>query len=220
MFKKNRTFFILFGLFLIIGGILLSIIEQGDAIRFFSERRSMLGDSFFSLFTKVGEELVYISLFIGFLFVRYRHSLLVLIAALLALVVSYVLKSIFAHPRPSVYFRDEGILEQINLIDGVYLLGGHMSFPSGHTTSAFILFGLLAFLFAKKWYWNAAFFLIALLIGISRMYLVQHFLKDVYTGAITGVVLAMLIYWVNEKYPYDEGRWLDRSLVWGRKDRV
>ncbi|MFT4667134.1 MAG: membrane-associated phospholipid phosphatase [Polaribacter sp.] len=218
MLKNNRTFFLLFACFMVVGGVLLATIEQGDGIRYFSENRSVAGDQFFAWFTKVGEEFMYLGFFISFLFIRYRYSLLIAISGLLALVVSFLLKMIFGHPRPSVYFREAGVLDQINTIDGVHLLSGHMSFPSGHTTSAFVLFGVVALLFARKWYWNGLIFLVALLIGISRMYLVQHFLKDVYTGAITGVLLSILVYWVNERYTYDDKRWLDRSILWKGKD--
>jgi membrane-associated phospholipid phosphatase len=220
MLQNNRTFFILFLLFLIFGGILLATMEQGDAIRFFSGHRSLMRNSFFIWTTKVGEGITYLILVVFFLFIRFRYSLLVLIAGVLAMGVSFILKKVFAHPRPSVFFRARGELEELNIVEGVHLISGHMSFPSGHTTSAFILFGLLALLFARKWYWNAALFLLALLIGISRIYLVQHFFKDVYTGAITGVLLSVLIYEINNRFPYNESKWLDRSILWKKKDQV
>jgi membrane-associated phospholipid phosphatase len=220
MLQNNRTFFILFLLFIIFGGILLANKEQGDDIRFFSEHRSLMRNTFFIWITKVGEEITYFVLVVAFLFIRFRYSLLVLIAGLLALGVSFILKITFSHPRPCVYFRERGELEELNVVEGVHLITGHLSFPSGHTTSAFVLFGLLALLFARKWYWNVALFLMALLIGVSRIYLVQHFFKDVYTGAITGVLLAVLVYWINSLYPYNESRWLDRSLLWKKREQV
>ncbi|HHS95889.1 MAG TPA: phosphatase PAP2 family protein [Phaeodactylibacter sp.] len=186
--------------------------EQGDAILFFNEYRHKVSNGFFRWFTKAGEGISYLGFILYFLFVRYRYSLLVILAGFLATVVSFLLKWIFQHPRPAIYFRDAGSFDQIITIDGVHLLSGYMSFPSGHTTSAFVLFGLLAFLFARKWYWNVALFIIALLIGISRIYLVQHFLKDVYAGAITGTLLAMFIYWFNSKLPDGEGYWFNRSI--------
>jgi membrane-associated phospholipid phosphatase len=220
MLQNNRTFFLLFFIFLISGGILLANMEQGDDIRFFSEHRSLMTNSFFIWITKVGEGLTYIFLMVFFLLIRYRYSVLVLVAGALAMGVSFILKITFSHPRPSVYFREKGELDELNIVEGVHLISGHMSFPSGHTTSAFVLFGLLALLFARKWYWNASLFFLALLIGISRIYLVQHFFKDVYTGAITGVFLAVLVYGINERFPYNDSRWIDRSLLWKKRDQV
>ncbi|MBK8704891.1 MAG: phosphatase PAP2 family protein [Saprospiraceae bacterium] len=41
--------------------------------------------------------------------------------------------------------------------------------------------------------------MIALLVGFSRIYLIQHFLKDVYLGAIMGVAIAVIWYWLAPK---------------------
>ncbi|HRF40255.1 MAG TPA: phosphatase PAP2 family protein, partial [Saprospiraceae bacterium] len=42
--------------------------------------------------------------------------------------------------------------------------------------------------------WPLLLFAVALTVGVSRMYLVQHFWKDVYFGALIGVVLAWGVY--------------------------
>ena len=47
LIKQNRTYFFAFGLFVVIGGILLSISTQGDGILLFSNNRSSFGDIFF-----------------------------------------------------------------------------------------------------------------------------------------------------------------------------
>ena len=51
------------------------------------------------------------------------------------------------------------------------------------------------------------------LIGVSRIYLVQHFFQDVYLGAWMGVILAMLIYGLQGKFFLEESHWLNRSLL-------
>ncbi len=210
--KKNRVFVLFFLLFLAAGGVLLAMIDQGDAIRYFSANRSQVGDAFFSWFTKLGEEYSYIILMVALLLFRLRYSLLVGLTGVAVLVVSFLLKYAFRHPRPSVWFRQQGEFEQLQLVEGVHLLGGYMSFPSGHTASAFALFGLLALLLARKWYWSGVLFFIALGIGISRIYLVQHFLKDVYLGAITGIAVALTIAWISSRIPFDSNRFLDRPV--------
>ncbi len=210
--KDHLAYFICFLLFLIAGAALLMNIEQGDAILWFSERRAPAMDFFFKYFTKAGEEYGYIIVITCFIFVRYRFALLALISGLLALLLSYFLKSYFMHPRPKIFFTQEGTFDQIHLVDGVHILSSHMSFPSGHTASAFALFGLVAFLVRKKWYWQVLLFLAALLVGISRMYLVQHFLKDVYLGAIVGMFIALLLYIIHLRFPYHPSRWIDRYM--------
>ncbi len=210
--KSNPLFFTAMSIFIISGGVLLLNIEQGDAILFFSAHRSAFGDPFFRYFTKLGEEPVYIFFVLLFLLIRFRYAILVPITGILALGFSYILKLIFSHDRPFLFFTKNGTFDQINLVEGIDLYKGATSFPSGHTMSAFAVFALVAFLFHKKKYLGLLMFIFALLVGISRMYLVQHFLKDVYLGGILGVLVAMLIYWIHMRYPINENKWIDRSL--------
>jgi len=204
LYKDNLVYWCCLLVFLIIAGIGLLRYEQGSLLLFFSNHRSQWGDSFFRYITKVGEELVYLLFFIYFLFVRYRYALLILTTGIVVTLASVIAKQIFLHPRPSVYYRAIGKLEEINLIENVYLLGGPTSFPSGHTMSSFAIFTLIALLIPQKKTLAVVLFCMALLGGISRIYLVQHFLKDVYLGAIMGVVIACLIYVIQARYPLQE----------------
>lgn len=127
-------------------------------------------------------------------------------------IVSFSSKSFFAHDRPVAFFEKLGNLDSINLIDGVYNIAGQTSFPSGHTMSGFALFGILALLLPKKNSTGFICFVIALLIGISRVYLVQHFLKDIYLGALMGSLIALLLFWWQSHIPIDEKNWFDRKI--------
>lgn len=213
LYKDNLVYWICFLIFLIVVGFALLRYEQGSLLLFFSNHRSEWGDFFFRFITKVGEELAYLLFFIFSLFIRYRYALLILITGLVVTLVSVTTKQIFLHPRPSVYYRAIGKLEEINLIENVYLLGGPTSFPSGHTMSSFAIFTLIALLIPQKKTLAVVLFCMALLGGISRIYLVQHFLKDVYLGAIMGVVLACLIYSIQARYPFQKGKWWDKKLM-------
>lgn len=217
--QSNRLFFVALTLFIIIGGILLFNIEQGEAILFFSDNRFPFGDFFFRYFTKLGEEPIYI-FFMGLLiFVRYRYAMLIPIAGVCALGFSFILKVYFSHDRPFLFFTKNGYFDQLNLVEGVQLYKGMTSFPSGHTMSAFAVFALVAFFFHKRSYLGLLLFFCALLVGVSRIYLVQHFLKDVYLGAILGVLVAMVIYWIQARFPINETKWIDRR-VRGRGKRA
>jgi len=210
--KSNQLFFVAFLLFVIIGGLILASISQGEAILFFSDNRSPFGDFFFYYATKLGEVPMYL-FFIGlFLFVRFRYAILVPLTGAVSLGVSAALKIYFAHDRPFRFFTKNDFMDQINLVDGVSLYSGMTSFPSGHTMSAFAVFSLVAFLFSKKQYLGLLMFFIALMVGISRIYLVQHFLKDVYLGTILGIFVGMFMYWIQGKIPYNENNLLDKSL--------
>ena len=128
-------------------------------------------------------------------------------------VISYLTKTYFGHDRPSLYFRKLGMLDEINLVEGIVLNGGTTSFPSGHTMSAFALYAFLAFCLPKKKWLAALLFLIALLVGISRIYLVQHFLQDVYLGAILGVLIGMGWYWIQSRFLNRPDHWVNRKVM-------
>ncbi|NJK86360.1 MAG: phosphatase PAP2 family protein [Bacteroidales bacterium] len=67
----------------------------------------------------------------------------------------------------------------------------YFSFPSGHATSAFALFFCLAVLVHQN-SMKLLFFMSALLISFSRVYLSQHFLLDVYVGSFIGLIISIL----------------------------
>ncbi|MEM1321058.1 MAG: phosphatase PAP2 family protein [Bacteroidota bacterium] len=216
--RNNPYFFVGVLLFVISGAILLLTTVQGDVIRFFSEHRSTYGDLFFKYFTKMGEEIIYATAFIILLFVRFRYSLLILLTGFITLGISLLTKAFFAHPRPYSYFYwITKEFDQLNPVEGVDLLVGYTSFPSGHSMSAFAFYGLLAFLLPKKRLMGLLCFTIALLIAVSRMYLIQHFLKDIYIGSLIGVCIALLLYQLQLMIP--DNKWLDRSLLGRRQAR-
>jgi membrane-associated phospholipid phosphatase len=213
-FTKKQWFYLtLFGLFVVFGGIYLSMSTKGGAILFFSDHRSPLGDAFFKNATLLGEAYLYFIIALAMLAVRLRYTLLVAITGFVVMGVSFGLKSLFQQDRPFAFFRNEGLIEKINLVQGVDLHTGATSLPSGHTMSAFALYGLLAFLLPNRKRFAAPLFLLALLVGFSRIYLVQHFWVDVYWGAITGTLLAMIIYTVNTRFPFRPDHAIDRPLV-------
>ncbi|HWY36960.1 MAG TPA: phosphatase PAP2 family protein, partial [Bacteroidia bacterium] len=68
----------------------------------------------------------------------------------------------------------------------------HHSFPSGHATAAFALFFCLAF-FAGKSSSKALYFLLALTVAFSRVYLSQHFFEDITAGSFIAVFFSSLV---------------------------
>ena len=101
-------------------------------------------------------------------------------------------------PRPTRYF--DGIAE-LNLIEGVKHHGS-FSFPSGHTITAFAVATFFAIVFRKNKSLSVAILLGAMLVGISRIYLLQHFLRDVLAGSLIGVVIAIGTYLLFEHYVF------------------
>lgn len=210
---ENRWFFGLMGLFLLSGGYLLLKINPGDDIFFFSERRSAFGDGFFKWVTKMGEFWIYVAVLLYFLFQSYRRAIAIPLLGLVVTIAAFALKVYFAQDRPMSFLRKQGLFDLINTVSGVELNGGPTSFPSGHTTSAFALFTFVALCLPYKRAVGIFLFFIALLTGISRIYLVQHFFKDVYAGALLGLLIGMTCFVVQERWDSSRRPWLDRSLA-------
>lgn len=89
---------------------------------------------------------------------------------------SEIVKLIVNRERPGDQYPD--IIHPYNVVHG-------HSFPSGHTTSAFLLASTLSFQY-KKAYIVAPAYLWATSVGYSRMRLGEHFPTDVLGGIVTG----------------------------------
>lgn len=211
LIRNNISFFTGFLFYLITCAVLLNTTNQGDEIFYFSERRSDPGNSFFLFITKLGEGWAFIGGLILLILYRYRSALYLPLVGLSVSLVSFLSKTFFAHERPSLYFRNLGLLDQINIVEGIHLNGGTNSFPSGHTMAAFALYTYLALCLPWKRWSGLFFFLLAALVGISRIYLVQHFLKDIYFGAILGVSIALFLYYLQLDRP--RGAKWERGLM-------
>ena len=74
------------------------------------------------------------------------------------------------------------------------------AFPSGHALSITMLMGLLAWLLDRRnpqrrlWYVSAA-VMIAALVGYSRIYLLAHYVTDVFAGYGFGLIFVFL--WIR-----------------------
>ncbi|MCF8244366.1 MAG: phosphatase PAP2 family protein [Saprospiraceae bacterium] len=216
--QENRFFFLLLSLFIFVGGVYLFQTNKVDAIFFFSENRSPFLNEAFKIVTHFGEGYAYIVIGLTALLIRFRYTLLVAITGITVMLVSFSLKAAFAFDRPMAFFTKQNLLDSLNLLDGVELHSGATSFPSGHTTSAFALYSLLVFLLPTKKSYAVGLFSLALLVGISRIYLVQHFWPDVYAGSILGVLLAMVIYAFQARFPISKTGWWDKSLGLGKRN--
>lgn len=71
------------------------------------------------------------------------------------------------------------------------------SFPSGHAVTVFTLAAALGILFPR---WGAPAFVVAIIIGLSRVVLTSHYLSDVLVGASTGIIYAVAVKYVFDCY--------------------
>ena len=107
--------------------------------------------------------------------------------------------------RPFIYFRD---IYELHLINGVEMHHAN-SFPSGHSSSAFVIFFMLA-LITKNNSLKFIYFIIASLIAYSRVYLSQHFLIDIYFGSIISSTITLIIFYFGMKWQNNK---LENSIL-------
>ncbi|AGA77102.1 phosphatase PAP2 family protein [Echinicola vietnamensis] len=186
MKKKSIPDVYLFFYFLtfIIGGIVLLNVPKGDYELFINRHHFLLADLFFSFITHAGDGLIFLAVFPILLYYRFAHGILCVFNAAIHMVLSVILKRlVFVHsPRPAEFFKDIDLVQ----VAGVPMHHWH-SFPSGHTATAFALMTMLAMLYPKRHRLQLGFLLVAVLIGFSRVYLMQHFILDVMAGSVLGV---------------------------------
>ncbi|MEL6926148.1 MAG: phosphatase PAP2 family protein [Bacteroidota bacterium] len=203
-----------FLIFLLGGSILLFFMETGDVVRYFGNHRTPALDQFFIWATRAGEEIPYFLVLFIFLFIRFAFALWVPLVGLTVSLVSFALKSLFAHPRPINFFTDNDLLDTVIFVENLHTVTGMNSFPSGHTMSAFTIFAFTAFCLRQKKGVAVALLLLAILVAVSRVYLVHHFWKDVVFGGLVGVLLAMILYALMDRYILRKpGHPLNRSLL-------
>ena len=99
--------------------------------------------------------------------------------------------------RPFLAFKNAG--DYLRLVLPTNEMHSHNSFPSGHTTTAFSLYLYISFTLMNKTSGKLVFYTLAMLAGLSRVYLSQHFIEDVVAGALLGFMIAILTYWVFNK---------------------
>lgn len=200
----NPWFFIPAALFLGLGSLIAFAIPYGAEILYFNELRHEPFNALFEFFTNCGEAWAFV-LFGGLLcFWKPRYAMLVAIVGLLALPVGYIAKDTIGVDRPITFFEKKSQTAQLVLVPGIQLNRGQTSFPSGHTMAAFALYSLLALMTGQRYQrWGLPLVLVAILTGISRIFLVQHFLVDVLGGAIFGLLLSGLIWTFSARFLKD-----------------
>ena len=114
---------------------------------------------------------------------RLRRSIVyAVLAGLLALLVNAVVSAIYFRPRPFV-----------TLAGHVHLLVAHAadaSFPSDHTAGSFAFAAAMAFAGGA---WSIAFYILAAMVAIARVFVGVHWPTDVIAGALVGILSGRVI---------------------------
>lgn len=198
LIRQNRFYFLCLALFFVATGIILLNSERGDAVLLFNKYHQPITDKLFYYITYLGDGRLVVALLIILLLFKNIYQGLVLGISVLNtfLVIQFLKIYIFEElARPSVYFPKE---TNLHFVDGLEMHLYH-SFPSGHAGQNFAIF-MICSLLVKNKNWSFLFFLLAFLGAISRVYLAQHFLIDIYFGALIGSLVSFTTYYYLINY--------------------
>lgn len=192
LLRRNRYFFLPYALALVVVGTLQLCYSQEQLMQWVNTRNSLTADVFFTYATYMGDGAFFVLICLIVLIYDRRAGAMAFASFALSSLTSVFLKQV-AFPkslRPLKFF--EHSTYEYHIIKGLNIYS-YNSFPSGHSTSAFAVFSLLAFIDGRKergWF----FALLALLTAYSRVYLFQHFVEDVFVGSLVGTTASVIVY--------------------------
>ncbi len=178
-------------------GILILVLGKNGSFQLINSNYHTAADQFFKYFTHYGDGLMWAPLGLYCFFYRRKYFIAVVAGVLISTILAQFLKRV-VYPdelRPISYLSETF---PVHIIDGVTMRRAH-SFPSGHTTTAFAMALIMAYIINRKT-WSFVLPLLASLAGYSRIYLAQHFPTDIFAGMCIGIVSAILSLLVYRKF--------------------
>ena len=191
LFRIHKLFFFITLLYILVGAGLIFFIPKGQIEIFINNYHTSFYDYFFQAITFLGDGIFSAIVIVILFFRKIYYGILGTVSILLSTLVSQGLKHmVFADAlRPFKFF--EGTTQLYYIKD--FQVHSYFSFPSGHTSGAFTIFFLIA-LITRKSYMDVLCFVLAAFVGLSRMYLLQHFFIDTYFGALIGILFTFFTF--------------------------
>lgn len=214
-------------------GLALLYIPQGELHLLLCDRHTPAREIFYRYYTQVAEWFPYIVCVALLLFSRIGDGAFASAAMILSALTTQLFKNIINAPRPIKWFELNMPDIQLPLTPGVEV-HSWFSFPSGHTTSFFALAFVLCVIYTRNprnprnprnhrslrshrtyracsYLMQVGLFFLAALGGYSRIYLSQHFARDVFAGILVGVIVTAVCYAVFSRY--EDKKWYNYRLL-------
>lgn len=155
------------------------------------------GHTWMGFITGWGEGPMFVLVTIAYAFQKtwWRAGEFVAAGILSSMLVQFLKKLVFA-PSP----RPMGILRwsQTQLAADAEL-PLQFAFPSGHTTTAFVFFTLIALHWRRPAIQISA-VVCAIAVAVSRVYLMTHWITDVMAGAVLGMSIGLVVSAVSQRF--------------------
>lgn len=199
-----RYFIMLFILWFFVGGYFLIQEQERSIYRAINEQHTPFKDSIFPYLTHIGEAGVIIPCLLLLLFIkpfRDKKFILAMVACNISpFLITQAIKGLINAPRPLKYFPDISFIHRVAGQPENY----NYSFPSGHSEGSFAFLCFLSLLLPARYrILGVVFFLTGLIVLYSRIYLSQHFFRDVYIGSLIGGISCLICFWLINPFNND-----------------
>ena len=179
-------------------GTLLLFFPKGELHLLLCQPHTPFLDTIVPIFSDLVDWLPYL---IVFLLLFYRAGWATLLASnlLLSTLIVQPIKHLVNAPRPLTWFAENMPDISLPLVEGVKM-NLWLSFPSGHTTTFFVLFFSISIILCAenirgKNILSLLCFLLATFGAYTRIYLSQHFALDVFAGILIASFSTILLYY-------------------------
>lgn len=191
---------------LALGGLIVLYLSGDNVALFLVMNRAMIsiGGLFWSHVTMLGDGVIAIMIILPFLHRRPDMVWQFILTGMFAGLWVYLLK-------------DHGILRPPAVLEAgsFHIIGPelrHNSFPSGHTTTAFLLAGLFCMQRINSGV-KALVLMLAVMAGLSRIACGVHWPVDVLGGALFGWLAAISGIWLGKRWPAGLNIWAQRIFA-------
>lgn len=178
--------------------LLLAIIPKGELHLLLCQPHTPFLDAVVPIFSDLVDWLPYLVVVL-LLFYRAGWSTFLASNLLLSTLIVQPIKHLINAPRPLTWFAENMPDVALPVVDGVKM-NLWLSFPSGHTTTFFVLFFSISIILCAenirgKNILSLLCFLLATFGAYTRIYLSQHFALDVFAGILIASFSTILLYY-------------------------
>ena len=191
-------------------GIALLIIPKAELHLALCQPHTTGLDTIVPIITNLVDWLPYLCVIL-LLFYRVGWATFLASNLLLSTIIVQPIKHIVCAPRPLTWFAENMPDVTLPLVEGVRM-NHWLSFPSGHTTTFFVLFYSLSIILCAenvtgKMILSLLCFLCASFGAYTRIYLSQHFALDIFAGILIAVFSTLSLYFFLVKKTKDTQFW-------------